>query len=261
MDRLESFGLLRDLDTEAHRVTSVISTGDVARDGAIIEPDGWDFSNYDRNPVVLWMHDDSAMPFARMVDRKTEDDKLIATAEFDMDDPMGATVFRKIQAGYINTTSVRWLPKETEWRKRHEEEDEKVLVFLKQELLEFSFVTIPADPGALIVRADGGALSLADYRQAVPDLSSLGHLSPDVAPEDPTPELGQDPFVSDYPDVLAPHRTPKPDRTPEVERLLVRYFEQKRDRPDVTELIIERLAKHTGKSVDRIRQEMAEGGL
>ena len=52
------------------------------------------------------MHNDSAMPFARTVDRIATPNELIATAEFDMEDPMGATVFRKIAAGFVNATSV-----------------------------------------------------------------------------------------------------------------------------------------------------------
>ena len=60
-----------------------------------------------------------------------------------------------IRGGFVSATSVRWDPQEWEWRKakRHETEDE-VLVFTKQELLESSYVTIPADPGALVLRAD-----------------------------------------------------------------------------------------------------------
>ena len=57
-----------------------------------------------------------------------------------------------IRGGFVSATSVRWDPQEWEWRKakRHETEDE-VLVFTKQELLESSYVTIPADPGALVL--------------------------------------------------------------------------------------------------------------
>ena len=163
MDRLESYGLLRDVE-EGGRVSAVISTGDIARDDAIIDPAGWDFSNYDRNPVILWMHDDRRMPFARTVEKVAGKKELVARAEFDLDDPFGAEVFRKIQAGYINATSVRWLPKRTEFITIGEgKEAHQVLVFREQELLEWSFVTVPADPKALIMRADNTPLTIADY--------------------------------------------------------------------------------------------------
>ncbi len=259
MDRLESFGHLREVDSEAHRVTAVISTGDVARDGAIIDPAGWDFSNYDRNPVVLWMHNDGAMPFARTTERMATDKELIARAEFDMEDPLGATAFRKISNGYVNATSVRWLPKRTEMRKRDEdgEDDDKILVFVEQELLEWSFVTIPADPGATILRADGGPFALADYVK--PD-------SPPVADLELPSEMPGDEFILDWPDTLSAerngnghHADPNQDFAA-LEALLVRYFERRNQRLDPDDMVVNALSRATGKSVERVRQDMAAGG-
>ena len=245
MDRLESFGHLREVDAEKNRVKAVISTGDVARDDAIIDPEGWDFSNYDRNPVVLWMHNDSAMPFARTVDRIATANELVAIAEFDMEDPMGAMVFRKIAAGFVNATSVRWLPKRTELITEGTGKDEKqTLVFREQELLEWSFVTIPADPKALIMRADGGEFSARKYLEEqiaeafkVPDVAP----APAAVPATPT-QNGHEPDYS------------------RLEVLLEKYLERRGERQDVDEMIINALSRATGKSVERIRQEMAAGG-
>ncbi len=250
MDRLEFFGHLREIDTDAKRVTAVISTGDVARDGAIIEPSGWDFSNYDRNPVVLWMHNDGAMPFARTVEHIATDKELIARAEFDTDDPMGETVFRKIANGYINATSVRWLPKRTEVRIEGEDKDQReILVFLEQELLEWSFVTVPADPSALIVRADGGAFAPADYmKRPKPFSLNLSWLR-DLEVRLPEPSNGNG-------------HQPDPNQDFAVlERLLVRYFERRNQRLDPDDMVVNALSRVTGKSVERVRQKMAAGGL
>lgn len=252
MDRLESFGHLRDVDGDAKRVTAVISTGDVARDGAIIEPGGWDFSNYDRNPVVLWMHDADTMPFARTVERMATDKELIARAEFDTDDPMGETVFRKISNGYINATSVRWLPKRWEMRKRGEDdEEEEVMVFLEQELLEWSFVTIPADPGALILRADGMPFSIADYAERKAPVSLnlewLGDLDLNLIPEI-------------KPNGHAHANGNGGAEIEAVEALLRRHFERRNRRQDVDDMVVSALSRATGKTEERIRHEMAEGG-
>jgi len=163
-ERLESRGLIRKIDEATMRVTSVISTGDVARDGAIIDPLGWDFTNYDRNPVVLWGHDDTVMPIARTVERHAGMDGLIATAEFDREDPGAQRLFGKVQRGFVNTASVRWLPKRTEVKRLADADghERDVLIFREQELLEWSFITIPADVGALIMRA-GVALDVAAF--------------------------------------------------------------------------------------------------
>ncbi len=261
MDRLESFGHLREVDTDNSRVTAVISTGDIARDGAIIDPAGWDFSNYDRNPVVLWMHDDTAMPFARTVERMATDKELIARAEFDMEDPLGATMFRKIANGYVNATSVRWLPKKTEFRAADsEDKDEKVLWFLEQELLEWSFVTIPADPAALIMRADGSPFRAADYLKPSPRIDInygfLGELDAPafVAAVSVAIEKATGGLIP-----LSPPTNGHTD-TRELESLLVRYFERRNHRLDVDDMVVSALSRATGKSEQRIRQEMAEGG-
>lgn len=152
MDRLQTFGRIRQIDEDAKRVTVVVSTGDVARDGMIIEQSGWRFDAYDRNPVVLWGHDDSQMPVARSVvaERVVTTNELIETHEFDAEDTRAMELFRKVVRGFVNATSVRWNPLSWEFRKIAGEE---VLVFTGQELLESSYVAIPADPGALVVRA------------------------------------------------------------------------------------------------------------
>lgn len=254
--RLESFGQLRNVDSESRTVTSVISTGDIARDGAIIDPKGWEFDNYDRNPVVLWQHDDNAMPFARTVERIATEKELVAKAEFDLEDPVGASVFRKIQNGYINATSVRWLPKETEVRKVGEGKDKRdVLVFLRQELLEWSFVTVPADPMALIVRADGEVLSLEDYLPP-----GYGYRA--------TPLWGPEAMRNAIPTIQIPHCQLIPDENEvaentELRRLegrVVSHLARRLARPSTRDLIVAGLAKATGKTEERIRQNMARGG-
>jgi HK97 family phage prohead protease len=251
LDRLESFGHLREVDTDNSRVTAVISTGDVARDGAIIDPAGWDFSNYDRNPVVLWMHDDSAMPFARTIEHEAGKNELVARAEFDTDDPMGAQIFRKIANGYINATSVRWLPKKTETRIEGKGDDQhEVLVFVEQELLEWSFVTIPSDPGSLIMRADGSPFRAADYKAQpyLPNLAWLHALGPNVD-------------LSWLRELKPPTNGNGHHDTQALERLLVRYFERRNRRLDADDMVVSALSRATGKSEERIRREMAEGGL
>ena len=247
MERLESFGHLREVDSEKSRVKAVISTGDIARDDAIIDPEGWDFSNYDRNPVVLWMHNDGAMPFARTVDRIAGANELIATAEFDMEDPMGATVFRKIAAGFVNATSVRWLPKRTELITEGKGKGERqVLIFREQELLEWSFVTIPADPKALIMRAEGGEFSARDYiTERIAEAFARD--------SDPIP-------VETLPPAPAALNGHSPDYS-RLELLLEKYLERRGERQDVDEMIITALSRATGKSVERIRHELAEGGF
>lgn len=185
-DRLQAFtrNAVTVLDGEATRaanfdegtVPAVISSGEVARDRARIEQDGWDFTNFRQNPVVLHNHDagdggifgtpSGRLPIARSEDEHLERDRdrTVATARFDMDDAYATRVLRKISGGYINATSVRWLPLATRLDEVKTDDGTRVvLVFERCELLEWSFVTIPADPRAVILRADGEPLDPDDF--------------------------------------------------------------------------------------------------
>jgi hypothetical protein len=245
LPKLQAYGHLRDINADSGRVTAVISTGDVARDDAIIDPDGWDFANYDRNPVVLWMHDDRGVPFARTVERGASGDNLVATAEFDLEDPQGAAMFRKVTRGYINAASVRWLPKRWEYRKMGTgDQSREVLVFLEQELLEWSFVTIPADPKALIVRADGQPLDMYAFRSPEP--------KPDDTISSPPAAAVSGAGAVDTPSpVLAAYRDE------DIQRAVARFLLQRHRQQESDAVVVRALATATGRDEARIRRELA----
>lgn len=143
-----------------------MSTGDIARDGAIIEQDGWDLSYYEKNPVVLWAHNDRNLPIAKTIKSVRSDNELVQIHEFFTHD-FAEDVFQLVKNGGINATSVRWLPGETEVRAVGTGKNKRdVLVFTRgHQLLETSYVPIPADPGALVLRADGSRLDPQEYQQ------------------------------------------------------------------------------------------------
>lgn len=167
---LQTFGrVYARADEGSRRVTSVVSTGDIARDGMIIEQSGWDLKHYAENPVVLWVHNDRELPIARTVESRIEKDSLVQVHEF-FEHARAEEVFQLVQAGGINATSVRWLPGSYEWREMpHKGKRMEILVFTKgHQLLETSYVPIPSDPGALIKRADGGSVDMRRFRPEVP---------------------------------------------------------------------------------------------
>ena len=128
-------------DTGTFKV--IISTEDRDRQGEIVSLDGWDFSFYKMNPVVLWCHDYWSMPVATCltVGVETIGNKrmLVATGKWAPTDE--AQQLRKLyDGGFLTTTSVGFIPKEF---------DNDTGTITKQELLEFSFVPIPANPFAV----------------------------------------------------------------------------------------------------------------
>lgn len=266
-DSLRSYGFLRQLDQKAMTVEAVISTGNIARDQMIIDPDGWDFTNYRRNPVVLWGHDDGAMPVARTVGEITKTStELIATAEFDKEDPEAARIFGKIQRGFVNSTSVRWLPKRTEIRAIQTEHGERdTLVFVEQELLEWSFVSIPADPGAMILRSDGSALDVEALLRAAPTpaqridaLNELltGDLDDETIAALKTFHQRLTPVVTESPVITRP--TADGAWMADLERVAAAIETlTSRKPPDAEAMVIAAVARHTGKTEERVRAELA----
>lgn len=145
------------------RATFTISTGDVARDGHVIEVAGWQLDNYRRNPVVLYQHGRSAgqIPvIGRSEEIAIRDGKLTATARFTSQDvsPFGFTVGRMVQEGFLHAASVGWDP--IEWTY---DEKRGGYNFIRQELLEWSVVTVPADAGALVQRAHEARIDLRPF--------------------------------------------------------------------------------------------------
>ena len=59
-----------------------ISTATVDRMGDTIAVDGWELSDFRRNPVVLWAHRQDRFPVGRAVDIAIDGGALKATVEF-----------------------------------------------------------------------------------------------------------------------------------------------------------------------------------
>jgi phage head maturation protease len=165
MNRLQTFAYVRSIDEKRGRVTQVVSTGGLARDDAVIEPSGWVLDNYRNNSVILWNHDPNGVPFAKTVDIYATATELVSTSEFDMDDELGVQILSKIRRGFINTASVRFLPLAWEYKRINVAGVPKdILHFTSTELLEISYTTLPSDPNALVVRADGQRFNPQSFR-------------------------------------------------------------------------------------------------
>jgi HK97 family phage prohead protease len=133
------------------RIVSVIcSTGEPDRAGDIIVQGGIDLTAYRKNPVVLWGHS-ADVPIARATEISVKDGKLQATVKFPPqgDDDDADWVYGKIKAGIVNATSVGFIPKD--YAPIDPKKPWGGFKFAKSELLEFSFVSVPANAGCLIV--------------------------------------------------------------------------------------------------------------
>lgn len=148
--RFKVFSAKTETLPNSRQVRVICSTESVDRMGDIIVQSGIDLTAYKKNPVVLWGHNPDS-PIARAVDIGLSGGKLQATVEFpeESKDAEADRYYGKIKAGLVNAASVGFVP--TEWEAIDPKEPWGGAKFTKSELLEFSFVSIPANKDCLIV--------------------------------------------------------------------------------------------------------------
>ena len=110
------------------------------RHGTVLDAAGVDLTHFRKNPVVLFNHNyDQVIGRSPEIYRSGSD--IIGPVHFDTDDPFAASIARKAEQGFINGASAGFIV--------HEQEGANIT---RAELVEFSVVTVPSNPGALAVR-------------------------------------------------------------------------------------------------------------
>lgn len=124
----------------------VISTPAVDRQGESVDQNLWDLESYLKNPVVLWAHDYGSLPIgvATNLEKQVVDGQaaLVAEGKFAPEEanPFAQQVRRLYDAGILRATSVGFIPSSMRMDGKSESGNE---------LLEFSFVPVPANAEAL----------------------------------------------------------------------------------------------------------------
>lgn len=124
------------------RFKVVITTDHIDRYNEIVDMDGWETELYMKNPVVLWGHSHFTLPIGvteslRKVELEGGHKGLVAEGTFASHE-FAQTIRSLYDEGIIKATSVGFIAKEMEGNK-----------ITKAELLEFSFVSVPANAYAL----------------------------------------------------------------------------------------------------------------
>jgi HK97 family phage prohead protease len=152
----------REKDGEEESRTGIawtFSTFDLDRFSERIDPEGWDFANCMKNPVVEWAHRYDIPAIGKADNLFTDENGLHGRVIFnDKDyDAFGWGIGQRVKAGVIRAGSVGFRVLEIEIpekamnneRGAKSKGDGTVLIFRKQELLEFSICNVPANPFAL----------------------------------------------------------------------------------------------------------------
>lgn len=135
--------------TEGTPIRFTASTEGIARDGLVIEANGWKLDAYRFNPIVLWCHDylGTHLPIGKAVGLEVDDKRLVADLLFDQADDFARSIERKYRQGYLNAVSVGWNTLQVKPSKGMDAPR-----ISEAELLDISAVPVPGDPDALIER-------------------------------------------------------------------------------------------------------------
>ena len=146
-----------------NEVEVILSTGTLARDGHVLEPRGAVLDNYLLNPIVLWQHDPLS-PVANASAIRVKSDCLTAKVTFA---PLGVSAVADqvrglVKSGVVSSLSVGFEP--LDGVPLDAKRPRGGQIFKRWELLEASFVSVPADPRAIVTaRAYGrGSMLSAD---------------------------------------------------------------------------------------------------
>ena len=154
----------------------IAATGNVARDGHIIEISGLDLTNYRKVPIVLYQHD-SSQPVGTATSLGVVGNALAARIQFA---PPGISVVADqccamTKAGILRGISIGFDP---DWSTAEPLDPKKPRGgqrFRKSELLEISVVSIPSDTGATVVQRSFGGRE--DFRRMIERLPPISRPS------------------------------------------------------------------------------------
>lgn len=139
-----------------------ISTETPDRMGDIIKVSGWRLDNYNRGGSVLWAHEPKMLPVGKPTTTYIRNDALYSECQYPTkeENAFADSVYLLAKGGYLRGASIGMRPIKYEVdHARVSDEYPCPMVFVDQELLEWSHTPIPANPEAL-VQAKGYGIDL-----------------------------------------------------------------------------------------------------
>lgn len=136
--------------SEKSATTFIMSNASVDRMGDTIDPMGWDLNNFKKNPIALFNHNYD-MIVGKWNNIRVEDGNLIGDLELAEagTSELVDTVRSLVEQRILSAVSVGFSATEYEF-------GETGIDFKKQELMECSLVSVPANPQALAVARSFG---------------------------------------------------------------------------------------------------------
>jgi HK97 family phage prohead protease len=168
--------VVRQVGERACRVR--MATRALGRDNLQVEPSGIDLTHYRKNPIILWSHMPE-MPVGRAMVFDQRADSLEAQVDFA---PAGISdiadqICGLVKAGVISACSIGFQP--TAQEPINPKDRRAGIRITRSELMECSFVAIPADQGALVLERSFGRRTAA--ASAVRKWAARQHSGPSLS--------------------------------------------------------------------------------
>ena len=144
----------------------IISTSGLNCYGSRVLTSGIDLTQYQKNPVLLWMHRRSYngkdMPIGRMENLRIDGDRLIGTPVFDENDEFAKQIASKWENGFLRMASAGIEIVETSDAPEHLLQGQTRATITRSKLEEVSIVDIGGNDEALqLYGTDGKLMTLA----------------------------------------------------------------------------------------------------
>lgn len=146
---------------------AVITTSRLNSYGFRVLTEGVDIEQYEKNPVLLWMHTrpmrgttDEVLPLGRMENLRVEGDALIGTPVFDMNDEFARKVADKWEQGILRMVSAELTVMEESNAPEHLVAGQVFATVTKSRLREVSIVDIGANDDALALYSEDRLIDL-----------------------------------------------------------------------------------------------------
>ena len=135
-----------------------LCSGKPNRAGYRIVPEGVVLTSYEKNPVLLGMHNGQMLSIGNILELKIEDGELTGLPVFDMEDPVAAEYARKYDKGFMRACSMGHDPFAFSEDLALAMPGQTLATVTGTELLEVSMCNIPGDRDA-VLRLSGRSLS------------------------------------------------------------------------------------------------------
>lgn len=152
--------------------TFIVSDESINTYGYRILTDGIDITQFQRNPIMLFMHQRNTWNpsgdevIGRWENLRKEDGKLLADAVFDETNPFAKKIADKVKNGFIKMASIGAERKETSTDKKHLKAGQTRATVTKSTLNEISIVDMGGNNNALkLYNASGEEIQVEELNQ------------------------------------------------------------------------------------------------